>query len=992
MKRILAVLMTCLILASMLNIGAFAFSKEVGNIDVPKLGCDDVITIDGKINTKTEFWSETTVTNLNDSNTSTAWNYRARVVTNTDIRFAYSNEGLYIAAFTTDDTPIRSTGHELHEITGEDGNIDTHAWNGDTIILAFDPLQTMTYSYTEWADYSQKCPAWYCFTLMEDGTTGAWRTKTMEINYDGDDYVYYENGDISDVVDACAASFVDGVWNLEVFIPWSELAYTLGLVTDGNYVFDAEEFAKSGVVHSAKFIYMNRYAYNQKDGTDYSGFFLGYPDTGTVVTICRNFTVSDMIPGTEYQGIMGNPEQARTSGIYLNLVDNTDDDDLHTPADAPEIIDSTCTEMGKSTIYCTKCHEIISREYIDLKPHEYYVSDAATGKQVCSVCNTTAGAVVNGTDAYATFSAAYAAANAGDTIKLFAGETMFSTLALDKDVTIDLNGKTVKSESGPVFEISADVVFNNGSGTGKVTGNGVDIPVKIVGGTTTVNKGRFSGEGVEVFDVATGAELVINGGQIRSIAEGLTSHFAGEGTVTVYGGVFRGADPSDKLASCLGVSVYVDEADGYTEYTVEAHHNTGDVDEKLPTCTEDGYRKASCIDCGRPAIDEVLPALGHTAADIDEKLPTCTEDGYRKANCSVCGEVAIDEVVPATGHTESAEQTIEMTCTVDGAVYTVCTVCGETLTYEVISPASGHMYKLTEVAPTCTEGGTHSFVCHCGDTHTYAVPALGHEYAYGVCTRCGDADVALVSADGLDVTVSNLAGVRDFLIAPGHYETYSGVKNNYTLRVTAAKFGDAGSYTATVNAPGEYTVLVRYTDGSEQAYYYVNAEAVTPEFTVNGLSVSISNLEGLRTIRTAPGKWNTPGEVKRAEGARNIAARNIETDSYKLQYSESGLYTITLEYENGLVVVEYVEISATEPTMVQDGNVVTLGNLENLYVVRYAPGEYSSIYDIKRADGAKYLRSSKVDENGEIKIELDGGVYTICVQYNDGSCNYFTVN
>ena len=52
----------------------------------------------------------------------------------------------------------------------------------------------------------------------------------------------------------------------------------------------------------------------------------------------------------------------------------------------------------------------------------------------------------------------------------------------------------------------------------------------------------------------------------------------------------------------------------------------------------------------------------------------------------------------------------------------------------------------------------------------------------------------------------------------------------------------------------------------------------------------------------------------------------------------------------------------------------------------------SASYDIKRAEGAKYIRAYGVDENGEIKIELDGGVYTVCVQYNDGSCNFFTVN
>ena len=250
----------------------------------------------------------------------------------------------------------------------------------------------------------------------------------------------------------------------------------------------------------------------------------------------------------------------------------------------------------------------------------------------------------------------------------------------------------------------------------------------------------------------------------------------------------------------------------------------------------------------------------------------------------------------------------------------------------------------------------------------------------------------VLSVDGLNITVTNLGAVRDFLIAPGHHDVYAGIKQNYVLRVTEAKFKGEESYTATVTAPGEYTVLVRYTDGREQTYHYVIAEAATPKFTVSGLSVGISNFEGLRTLRTAPGEWNTPGEVKRAAGARNIPARNISGDSYELQYAENGVYTVSLEYTNGLVVVEHIELSRTVPTMFQEGNVVTLGNLNGLYVVRYAPGEFTSSYDIKRAEGAKYVRPSKINAFGEIVIELDDKVYTICVQYNDGSCNFFTVN
>ncbi|MBR7178774.1 MAG: discoidin domain-containing protein, partial [Oscillospiraceae bacterium] len=39
---------------------------------------------------------------------------------------------------------------------------------------------------------------------------------------------------------------------------------------------------------------------------------------------------------------------------------------------------------------------------------------------------------------------------------------------------------------------------------------------------------------------------------------------------------------------------------------------------------------------------------------------------------------------------------------------------------------------------TCTEAGVETRTCECGETETREIPALGHEYVNGKCTRCGD--------------------------------------------------------------------------------------------------------------------------------------------------------------------------------------------------------------------------------------------------------------
>ena len=78
--------------------------------------------------------------------------------------------------------------------------------------------------------------------------------------------------------------------------------------------------------------------------------------------------------------------------------------------------------------------------------------------------------------------------------------------------------------------------------------------------------------------------------------------------------------------------------------------------------------------------------------------------------------------------------------------------------------------------------------------------------------------------------------------------------------------------------------------------------------------------------------------------------------------------------------------------MTQEGNTVTFGNLDGLYNIRYAKGEWKTASEIKKAPGAQALKASAIDENGNIVVTLPtAGTYTFCVQYDDESYNYYTV-
>ena len=109
----------------------------------------------------------------------------------------------------------------------------------------------------------------------------------------------------------------------------------------------------------------------------------------------------------------------------------------------------------------------------------------------------------------------------------------------------------------------------------------------------------------------------------------------------------------------------------------------------------------------------------------ERKEPTCTEAGYEKIYCADCGDLLSEKTLDALGHNY-----------VDG----FCTRCGE----PDPNYNSGHTHSYTEkvVPPTCTEAGYTLYTCTiCGESYKDAeTDALGHNYVDGICTRCGAKD------------------------------------------------------------------------------------------------------------------------------------------------------------------------------------------------------------------------------------------------------------
>ncbi|MBD5104217.1 MAG: hypothetical protein HDT47_05045 [Ruminococcaceae bacterium] len=152
--------------------------------------------------------------------------------------------------------------------------------------------------------------------------------------------------------------------------------------------------------------------------------------------------------------------------------------------------------------------------------------------------------------------------------------------------------------------------------------------------------------------------------------------------------------------------------------------NAGTVTEE-PSCTENGVKTFTCIDCGETKTEDIA-ALGHDRdGGTVTAEPTCTEKGVKTFTCTRCNDTKTEEV-EALGHTwDEGTVTEEPTCTEKGVKTFTCTKCDETKTEEV--PALGHDWGEWTVTKEATseEEGEEARECEiCGEKETRTVAKL----------------------------------------------------------------------------------------------------------------------------------------------------------------------------------------------------------------------------------------------------------------------------
>lgn len=283
-----------------------------------------------------------------------------------------------------------------------------------------------------------------------------------------------------------------------------------------------------------------------------------------------------------------------------------------------------------------------------------------------------------------------------------------------------------------------------------------------------------------------------------------------------------------------------------------------------PTCTTSGWTAGShCSLCHEVIVEKTaIPALGHTYIWIVDKDATETQTGIKHESCYSCGDVRNpNTVIPLAPHAHSMEYTaaVAATCTRGGSIaYWTCTDCGkmydsaiadhEIQEKDIPIKAKGHNECVVDaVGATCVISGTteSSYCRDCGITLKYAqvIPALGHVYKNGVCTRCGGEEDKPLEVQSVYVDKT--------LLMAGEQVTFRAEtnKNNESVTISAviyrdgaqvARVSDVGSLTYTPSEAGRYHAEVSVTDDGVNifSFYLKSCFDVKPFWSVKQITPS----------------------------------------------------------------------------------------------------------------------------------------------------------
>ena len=460
------------------------------------------------------------------------------------------------------------------------------------------------------------------------------------------------------------------------------------------------------------------------------------------------------------------------------------------------------------------------------------------------------------------------------------------------------------------------------------------------------------------------------------------------------------------------------------------HEYSGHTVVGEPTCTEGADSFRECVYCGTERHMTTVP-LGHDWSEWEIDLEaTRHSEGARHRVCARCSEVD-EEIIPAVP-VEWGFRNYELLINGADDVDFIRIGRGDYATSAELRASEGMISidRATREALTDENG-----------VFRYELPTLG---TYTLWFRFDDGWTYLVSGaelsdlfpeirrSGLSIIISGLytdpedpRGVSDVYIANGNFDDvaeFEGTESELA-HITAADIAAQNNHRGhdyryvfdyrVVFRGMPVTVAYKYNDGRVLNKRYILGFA-DPTASVNGLQVTVDWLDNVKCIRVASGTFDDIEDVRKAADVRVFSVKNVLAgkEEYTIQFRQAGDYTLSVEYADGFLKLINVTVAPLEPavTVNADGT-VTLEDLDDLYIIRFAPNPDNSADWVqgtfKRTAGNRYAKAADLAQGGSYttpslpgllyKDPADGQYKTsdfwaIMVQYLDESYAIYKVD
>ena len=559
---------------------------------------------------------------------------------------------------------------------------------------------------------------------------------------------------------------------------------------------------------------------------------------------------------------------------------------------------------------------------------------------------------VNNDVGYETLADAFAAANAGETIKLLADIALDATVKVNANVTLDLNGKTItgtdnSTASFALIEIQPgkELTVN---GDGKITlaatndrdWNAYSSVISVQRGKLTVNGGTI--EHLGGTDMAYGidnltngkgtyAETVINGGTVKSTYRAIRQFLNGveaQNILTINGGTIEGANKS----------VWMQDP--------SKNANTGKL-----TISKDAVLKGDVY---------LFVTAGSTEWPVEFSIADAAfADGY----------TVVTGNIPATYTVENANGTwgkFNAVASVNGVGYTSFT--------DALAAVGAGDYVI-ELYENVTLDYNARDVLGTADTTSLTIDGNGHVLTLN--QKNSDwASLGMANADAKLV-------LNDMTIEKTGYGDTSGAWNTHAIIFTTnVEMNDVTVYNSVAVQGG--ATLNNVTINEANGYYglWINGNGQT--VNVNGGAINATN--GGRGIKIADQYVGTPAKVtlnidgtafSTAKKAAVLVSSKAGADVTGVNYDISKVVedTVNLVWVDEDWASYYDEVTVTGGTKAQEGleKFVVIITNESNDILGYYKTLASAVADAK--DGETIVLLKDIDLAKETTTTL-GGKYT----------------